>query len=90
MYIDSMCIPKGAKNVELAHKFINFILKPEIYAEFLDNFGFPATIHTEADKYQKVTPWYTADSLVKTELKADLGENLEQYNQIWQKIRFTE
>jgi spermidine/putrescine transport system substrate-binding protein len=90
MYIDSMCIPKGAKNIELAHKFINFILRPEIYAEFLDTFGFPATIHTEADKFQKVTPWYTADSLVKTELKADLGENLEQYNQIWQKIRFTE
>lgn len=90
MYIDSMCIPKGAKNIELAHKFIDFILKPEIYAEFLDTFGFPATIHAEADKFQKVTPWYTADALVKTELKADLGANLELYNQIWQKIRFTE
>ncbi len=90
MYIDSMCIPKGAPNVELAHQFINFILRPEIYAEFLDSFGFPATIHTEAGKLQKVTPYYTADSLVNCELKDDLGENLEKYNQIWQKIRFTE
>lgn len=90
MYIDSMCIPKGAPNVELAHKFINFILRPEIYAEFLDSFGFPATIHTEAEKLQKVTPYYTADSLKNCELKEDLGENLEKYNEIWQKIRFTE
>lgn len=90
MYIDSMCIPKGAPNVELAHKFINFILRPEIYAEFLDSFGFPATIHTEAGALQKVTPYYKADSLANCELKNDLGENLEMYNQIWQKIRFTE
>jgi spermidine/putrescine transport system substrate-binding protein len=90
MYIDSLCIPKGAKNPELAHKFINFILRPEIYAEFLDSFGFPSTIHTEAAQLQKVTPLYAADALVNCELKEDLGENLEMYNQTWQKIRFTE
>ena len=90
MYIDSMCIPKGAKNPELAHLFINFILRPDIYAEFLDAFGFPSTIHTEAAALQKVTPLYSADAIVNCELKDDLGENLEQYNQIWQKIRFTE
>jgi spermidine/putrescine transport system substrate-binding protein len=90
MYIDSMCIPKGAKNVELAHKFINFILQPEIYAEFLDSFGFPSTIHTEAGPLQKVTPNYKVEDLTNCELKEDLGENLEKYNQVWQKIRFTE
>lgn len=90
MYIDSLCIPKGSKNPELAHKFINFILRPEIYAEFLDSFGFPSTIHTEAGALQKVTPYYTADSLENCELKGDLGENLELYNDVWQKIRFTE
>ena len=90
MYLDSMCIPKGSKNVELAHKFINFILEPEIYAEFLDTFGFPATIHTTAGDLQKVTPYYGANDLVNCELKEDLGENLELYNQVWQRIRFTE
>lgn len=90
MYIDSMCIPKGAPNVELAHTFINFILRPEIYAEFLDSFGFPSTIHTEAGALQKVTPFYQEAALADCEVKDDLGENLEAYNQIWQKIRFTE
>lgn len=90
MYLDSMCIPKGSKNVELAETFINFILRPDIYAEFLDTFGFPSTIHTEAGNLQKVKPYYSIDALSNCELKNDLGENLEAYNQIWQKIRFTE
>jgi spermidine/putrescine transport system substrate-binding protein len=90
MYLDSMCIPKGARNVELAHKFIDFILRPDIYAEFLDTFGFPSTIHAEAGALQQKKPYYEADALVNSELKEDLGENLEKYNQVWQKIRFTE
>lgn len=88
MYIDSMCIPKGAKNIELAHEFINFILRPEIYAEFLDTFGFPSTIHTEAGAYKKTAPNYSPEMLENCELKNDLGANLELYNEIWQQIRF--
>lgn len=88
MYIDSFCIPTGARNVELAHQFINFFLRPDIYAEFLDSFGFPATIHTESGALMQTKPMYEADDLENCELKEDLGENLELYNQIWQKIRF--
>jgi spermidine/putrescine transport system substrate-binding protein len=90
MYIDSLCIPKGAKNPDLAHEFINFFLRPEIYAEFLDSFGFPATIHSEAGALMATVPNYTAEELVNCELKDDLGENLEAYNAVWQRIRFTE
>ena len=53
LYIDSFCIPKGAPHPELAHAFINFMLDPAIYAKFLDTFGFPSSIHTEAGNYQK-------------------------------------
>lgn len=30
LFIDSMCIPKSSKNKELAEKFINFMLEPEV------------------------------------------------------------
>ena len=53
LYIDSFCIPKGAPHPELAYAFINFMLEPTVYAEFLDTFGFPPSIHTEAGNYQK-------------------------------------
>lgn len=89
LYIDNFCIPKGAPHPELAHAFINFMLQPEIYAQFLDQFGFPASIHTEAGKFQKRRPHYTLDDMKDCILKKDLGPNLELYNNYWQQIRFT-
>ena len=89
LYIDSFCIPKGAPHPELAYAFINFMLDPAIYAEFLDTFGFPSSIHTEAGNYQKKQPHYTLDDLKDCVLKKDLGVNLELYNSYWQRIRFT-
>ncbi len=89
-YIDSMVVLKGAKNYDLALKFIDFIHRPEIYAEFVDFFGFPATANVPARALQKVTPFYKAEDLAKVELKEDLGANLELYNNIWQEIRVGE
>lgn len=88
MYIDSMCIPKGARNYDLAMEFINYIHKPENYALFLDRFHFPASVNLEADKYRTTTPFYTVDMLKNYELKDDLGANLEMYNKAWESIRY--
>jgi spermidine/putrescine transport system substrate-binding protein len=88
MYLDSMVIPKGAKNIDLAHQFIDFIHRPEIYAEFLDRFHFPASVHTEAAKYTTTEPFYNVEDLNNYELKNELGADLEKYNDIWQSIRY--
>lgn len=90
MYIDSMCIPKGAKHVDLAHEFINFIHRPEIYAKFLDRFHFPASVNPAAEQYTTTKPFYTVDMLANYELKEDLGANLETYNKIWETIRYVD
>jgi spermidine/putrescine transport system substrate-binding protein len=82
-YIDSMCILKGAKNIDLAHKFIDFIHRPDIYAEFCDAFGFPATVNVPARQYKKGPAYYQVGDLEKTELKDDLGPELEHYNEVW-------
>jgi spermidine/putrescine transport system substrate-binding protein len=82
-YIDSMCILKGAKNIELAHKFIDFIHRPEIYAEFVDSFGFPATANIPARLYKKGGSWYSAEDLGNVELKKDIGSTLDLYNDAW-------
>jgi spermidine/putrescine transport system substrate-binding protein len=86
-YIDSMCILKGARNADLAYKFIDFIHRPEIYAEFTDYFGFPATANIPARALKKVTPYYTLEELANVELKDDVGENLELYDEAWLTIR---
>ena len=82
-YIDSMCILKGSKNYALAHEFINFIHDPEIYAEFCDSFGFPATANVPARQFSQGPTWYSAEDLANVELKIDLGEALELYNDAW-------
>ena len=79
-YIDSMCILKGAKQKDLAHKFINFIHRPEIYAEFCDAFGFPATVNVPARRYIEGPTWYRPEDVVDAELKYDLREALELNN----------
>ena len=78
-----MCILKGAKNRELAHKFINFIHRPDIYAEFCDFFGFPSTANVPARQLIEGPTWYQETDIVGTELKMDLGDALELYNNAW-------
>ena len=89
-YLDSMCILKDAPHYELANEFINFIQRPEIYAQFLDAFRFPCFVNTEASKYTKKTPMYKAEDMNNCELKLDIGEGLDKYNTIWQDVRFTD
>jgi len=40
MFIDSLCIPKGAKNKAAAEAFINYILKPEVSKIISDEFPY--------------------------------------------------
>jgi|TergutMp193P3_1026864.scaffolds.fasta_scaffold34092_2 spermidine/putrescine transport system substrate-binding protein len=82
-YIDSMCILRDARNIELAHKFINFIHKPEIYAEIVDGLYLPATVNIPARGYKKVPAWYSAEDLAQVELKMDIGSTLDLYNNAW-------
>jgi spermidine/putrescine transport system substrate-binding protein len=82
-YIDNMCILKGAKNIDMAHKFIDFIHRPEIYAEFVDTFGLPATVNVPARQFKKGKAWYSAQDLLNTELVEDLGELMDLYNDAW-------
>jgi spermidine/putrescine transport system substrate-binding protein len=89
-YIDSMCLLKGAKNLDLAYKFIDFIHRPEIYAEFTDYFGFPATVNIPARALKKTVPYYQAEELTAVELKDDVGENLALYDEAWLSIRVGE
>jgi spermidine/putrescine transport system substrate-binding protein len=82
-YIDNMCILKGSKNIDFAHKFIDFIHRPEIYAEFVDTFSFPATANIPARQYKTGGSLYTVEELVNTDLVVDLGAAFDLYYDAW-------
>lgn len=88
-YLDSMCILKDSKNVELASEFINFIHRPENYAKFLDFFRFPDYVNLEAEKFRTTTPLYPAEIMEKCELKNDIGERLDKYYSYWESLRIS-
>ena len=83
-----MVILANAPNPDIAHEFINFFHRPEIYALFLDEFRYPSTVNTAADEYRESEPFYDMEMLENYELKVDLGKELEKYNAIWQRIRY--
>ncbi len=89
-YLDSMCILKDAPHADLANEFINFIHRPEVYAQFLDAFNFPCFVNLKAEEFMTSTPMYEASQMNNCTLKTDLGEGLDKYNELWQGIRFTD
>ncbi len=66
-WIDTFAIPKRSKNVEGAYKFINFMLKPENAAVFVNH-----------ERYQSGSNG--VEKYVKKEIKADWGRTFDKKN----------
>ncbi len=86
MYIDSMVIPKDAKNYENALKFINYVHRPDVYVKIVDFFSIPS-INKGADKLRKTKAPYTLDDMKNTTLIKDLGDALEPQTNLWTEIK---
>ncbi len=85
MYIDSMGILKGAKNTDNAYKFINYILRPEVYVKITDYLETPS-INKGASEIREVTPVYTVEDLKHANLMEDLGESLTPQSEAWNEV----
>lgn len=89
VFIDSACIPKGAKNKEAAEAFINFLCETEIAkanCEYISYF----TPHTEAAKDiefdERIYP--TEEQLAKAESYIALPDNINSlYDSSWIEVR---
>ena len=49
IFIDAMCIPKGAANQEGAEAFINFLCSPEICGQNLEYLGYSSPLSASKD-----------------------------------------
>lgn len=90
LYVDSFVVLKSAPNKRNAHRFINFIHRPDIYARICKELEYPS-INVEADKIlaldPEYSPNYTLEDLATSVIYLDVGEALDLYNQVWQKLR---
>jgi spermidine/putrescine transport system substrate-binding protein len=92
---DDMVIPKDAKNVELAHKLINFLHDPKVAAE---NTEFISYLCPNKDAYPLLSegirnnPAVFLDPAIraKSEIIEDLGADNAKYTKVWDQIKAAE
>jgi spermidine/putrescine-binding protein len=91
LWIDNLAIPKTAENIENAHIFINFLLKPEISARVSEFSGY-ATVNDSAKKL--INPKFLSkqrypsdEDLKNFELMKDLGPVTKLLDRYWTEIK---
>ena len=91
-WIDSFAIPRGAKNIGNAHKFIDFMLRPDIAVLCGEEFGFasPVTaalplLSEEVRQSEVIFP--PIEVIRAGEFQTDVGEALVIYQKYWEKLR---
>jgi spermidine/putrescine-binding protein len=91
-FLDNMVIPAGAPHTDLAHEWINYILRPDVSAAITDEvqYGNP---NTEAfdliaeDVRTNTAVFPAAESLTKLQYIEDVGNDVEMYNTAWESVK---
>ena len=93
LWMDNFVIPKNAKNVDAAHKFINYLLQPENAKIVSEEIGYAspnlAARELMADEVRNNKTIYPSkETLAKAEFQEDVGdEALQIYQQYWDKLK---
>ena len=94
IFSDNMAIPKGAVQKELAEKFINFILLPEVGAKISNftHFGSPNKLAIDKGlidpKDLKNSQIYPADkAFAKMKFLQDVGKATTLYDRAWTEVK---
>jgi spermidine/putrescine transport system substrate-binding protein len=91
-WVDNLVIPKGAKNIEAAHKLMDYLIGPQVGAERVKLlFSAPSNkrsvglLSKELQENRSLFP--DAKQLAKCEMLEDLGENLSQWDRVWTEVK---
>lgn len=92
MWEDTMAIPTGADNVELAEKFINFLHDPVIAARNIEFNSYlcpnwASYNHLSEEVLQNPIVIIPKDLLSKGEQIQDIGEDLAKYTAAWDRVK---
>ncbi len=91
-FVDALAIPKNAKNVENAHKYIDFLCRPEIAALNAEYVGYSTPI----EEARQLLPEEIRDNEIAYPDKAiiedmemfeDPGKAIEIYSRIWTEVK---
>lgn len=92
LWMDHFSIPRGAKHIENAHKFINFILRPDIGAKIAKELGYSSP-NAEAvkllPKAMRDNPisYPDAETMSRGEFEVGLGNATKIYEKYWIRLK---
>ncbi|MGE4319455.1 MAG: extracellular solute-binding protein [Deferribacterales bacterium] len=91
-WVDSMCIPKGAANVANAHKFINYIMKPEVAKLISEEIGYAspnkvAVSMLEPEIRNNHTIYPPMNIIKQGEFQLDVGDATAVYEKYWELLK---
>ena len=87
MWIDSFLVLKDSKNVENAQKFINFIHRPEIYAQVMDYLG-ALSLNILARDLMETEPLISYEGLTNVTMLRDIGnDSLQIQSRTWENVQ---
>jgi spermidine/putrescine-binding protein len=89
---DSLAIPKGAKNVELAHQFINYLLDPDVAARNANFVRYPspnltARTRVSPDLLSDPSVYLPKDLLDRCQRLTDRGADVKKVHDVWREVR---
>ncbi len=98
LYVDAMCIPKTAKNKEIAERYIDFMLteEPAVANAEYTYYASPNRVVVENEEYieymaeikeDAYEKMYATDSVKTSTYKNLSGEKLILINQLWEELK---
>ena len=91
-WVDAMCIPKNSQHIEAAHKFIDFLCRPDIayrnfeYIYYCTPISQVYDMMTEEElAYEGLNP--SEETLENCEFFHDISEYMDIYDKIWMDVR---
>jgi spermidine/putrescine-binding protein len=92
LWMDSLCIPKRARNVDSIYAFLDFVMEPEVNAAIVNGISY-ASANVPARKFIRPqilndpAVYPSPESLEKCEFVRDIGEATEVMDEYWTEIK---
>ncbi len=90
LWTDNLVVLQKSPNHELAYKFINFLLEPEIAAQISNSIGYATPVAAAMDLIEeKDNPlvYPTPEKRARLELLSDLGDGADVFNSVWSEVK---
>lgn len=91
-FVDNMVIPVGAPHADVAHEWMNFILRPDVSATITNEVQYGNPVTTAFDLIDEATRTSPAvfppkEVFSKLQYIREIGDDIDLYNKAWESVK---